>query len=171
MFDSVAKNEAAIIAALSLVVVAIVTAVAAYLGSKRDRRRQLYGEAYRTALMWREMLYRVRRRQMDRGPELVERFHELQEQIDYYSGWIGSESRWLQRSYLRLISSIKAATGPLIAEAWETEPTAETRQWRSLAADDHPNVTAEGQRFLLDVRGHLSPLQVRKIWVIMRNRD
>ena len=77
--------------AITAVSVAVISAALARVFSQRDRRRQMYGEAFRTALAWREVVYRVRRRdnseQHDR--ELIDRFHDLQERLDYYEGWIG----------------------------------------------------------------------------------
>lgn len=166
---SLATQQPAVITAAGAILVALVTATAAFFSSKRDRRRQLYGEAYKVALAWREMLYRVRRRKADKTPELVDRFHDLQEQIDYYSGWIGSESKPLQRSYARLVQKVKNETKAPLQAAWEKEPD-ETSLWRSLAGEVHPDVSAAADEFLQDVRNHLSAWQVPKLMVVWRNR-
>jgi len=61
---TVADNEIKLIvaatAAISAVAVAVLSAFLARIFAQRDRRRQLYGEAFRTALAWREMVYRVK---------------------------------------------------------------------------------------------------------------
>lgn len=57
--DTQATLIAAGIAAVSALVVALLSAFIARLYVGRDRRRQMYGEAFRVALEWREMVYRV----------------------------------------------------------------------------------------------------------------
>jgi hypothetical protein len=138
---------------------------------RRERQRELYGRAYRAAMAWRELLYRVRRRapgeEADRG--LVERFHDLQEEIDYYQGWTASEGRWIGRSYCRLVEEIKGETRPLLQEAWAEE---KRRPPSDAAAegDGHPETDEARDRFLKDVRNHLSLLILPKLAVLWRNR-
>ena len=110
--DHEATVIAAAIAAASAVTVAVLSAVLARIYVGRYRRRLMYGEAFRAALEWREMLYRVRRRDntAENDRDIVERFHDLQERLDYYEGWIGSESRYVRRSYKRLVNAAKSAT-------------------------------------------------------------
>jgi len=124
---------------------------------QRDRRRTLYAEAYRVALGWNEMLYRIRRR-ID-GPEqmaaLVEQFHSLQEQITFYQGWITTESPGLGRSYDRLVRHVKSETEELIRQAWRRSGRAPDHD--APADEKHPNIRPECSRFLADVRDHLSP--------------
>lgn len=83
-----ATVQAAIIAASGGLVLAALSGLGAYLTGKRHRQRDLYSKAYRAAMSWREMLYRVRRRaagdEADRA--LIERFHELQEETDTRDG-------------------------------------------------------------------------------------
>lgn len=98
-----------------------------YLGQherERNKRRTLYAEALQAALGWREMLYRVRRRQptADDEKEITGLFHELQERLDYYDGLIWSHSKSLGRSYRRLVKKVRKTTQPLIREAWKSKP-------------------------------------------------
>ncbi len=158
---------AAIAAAASLFAVTI-TAIAAYLATKRDRRRTLYGEAFKVALGWQEMLYRVRRRQPDDGPALLKKFHELQENLTYYQGWIGSESKYMERSYRRLVRAVKQGTEQHIVDAWAAPTRAIPGQ--ALPEDSHPQFDLEADEFLRDVRGHLSLQPWRKLAVVWRNR-
>src|SRR4051812_46812472 len=95
------------IAAAATLVAASMAGMAAYLASRRERRRLLYGEAFKAAMGWHEMLYRVRRRRDDNAGEIVDQFHELQERLTFYQGWIASESRYMERSYKRLVSEVK----------------------------------------------------------------
>jgi hypothetical protein len=160
----------AVIAAAGAVVVALVTASAAFFASKRDRRRQLYGEAYKAALAWKEMLYRVRRRQANKTADLMERSHDLQEEIYYYTGWIGSESKLLQRSYVKLVQKIKEETRAPLKAAWESDPPSSV-QWKSLESETHPDIDSAADEFLRDVRSHLSVWQVPRILLLWRSRS
>jgi hypothetical protein len=93
----------------------------------------------------------------------------LQEEIDYYQGWIASESPWLGRSYCRLVADVKDSTKADIAKAWSEEkrrtPAEGTRD-----DDRHPNCIKTTDRFLFDVRSHLSVWVVPKLFVVWRNR-
>lgn len=109
---------AAWIALVSALLVALLSAFIARVLVGRDRRRHMYGEAFRASLERREIVYRVRRRDNatdhDRG--LINRYHELQERLDYYEGWIGSESRYMPRSFKRLVKAVRVATRGLLHE-------------------------------------------------------
>ncbi|MGY1692306.1 hypothetical protein [Geodermatophilus sp. SYSU D01105] len=147
------------------------SAVFAYFGEKRTRRRTLYGEAYRAALAWREMLYRIRRRRRSDDAEdaLITAFRDLQLDIDYHTGWIGSESNYVQRSYACLVRQVKAVTSPLIQQAWDASPPARP-SWSDPDAE-HPDVSAAARSFLFDVRCHLAWWQLPKLLVVLRNRE
>jgi hypothetical protein len=122
---------------------------------RRDRRRTLYSEAYRAALAWVEMLYRVRRRDPEQPYALAAQFHRLQEDIDFYQGWIESESLTFGRAYRRLVLEVKALTLPDIQAAWATGPV-DPQQGFSLQGETHPPVEPAKQQFLRDLREHLS---------------
>jgi hypothetical protein len=81
------------IAAAASIVVALWAALAAYLAAKRQSRRATYSEAVRAAVGWKEMLYRVRRRETGQERKLIDYMHDLQDQLSYYQAWIGSESK------------------------------------------------------------------------------
>ena len=118
---------------------------------------------------WNELLYRVRRRANDDESEaaLVERFHQLQEQIDYYEGWTASEGAAIGRSYCRFVREVKEQTGVLIREAWKLpgrdacEPAG--------AGDVHPDLHSSRCRFLTDVRWQLSLFLLPRFFVSLRN--
>ncbi len=149
--------------------VAILSVLAAYLASKRDRRRALYSEAFRAAVSWKEMLYRVRRRAAGQEHELIERFHDLQDQLSYYQAWVGSDSAVMQLSYDHLVREVKVRTEDLITAAWgdPMRPAPGT----ATADDSHPDLSDLTASFLADVRSHLSPWPWRKIAVRWRNRS
>ena len=136
----------------------------------RDRRRQMYGEAFRVALEWREIVYRVRRRDntTDHDRALVDRYHELQERLDYYEGWIGSESRYMRRSFKRLVKAVKDATKDALQSAWNTKG----KLGNADPDDRHPQIEQSAMdNYLRDVRSHLSLQPWRWIAVRCRNKE
>jgi hypothetical protein len=122
----------------------------------RNRRRDLYSEAYRTALEWCEGVYRVRRRAPDGADdrELVAHFHSLQERIAYYQGWLCIEAADLGRAYQHFLDQVMAECRPLLQAAWEEPgrlPTAATPP-----DEKTPELSQAKERFLRDVRQHLA---------------
>jgi hypothetical protein len=161
--------SAPIIAALGTIIVAILSALAAYLANKRERRRRLYGEAIRAAVRWKEMLYRVRRRVKADEPALIQRFHDLQDDLSFYEAWVGAESKYMKASYDRFVASVKGATEELIRDAWATAPRA--RPTETPLDELHPDLAPLVEAFLKDARSHLSPWPWRKLAVWWRNRS
>ena len=159
---------AAGITAAASIAVGVIGALAAYFAVKRDRRRVLYSEATKAAVAWEEMLYRVRRRQSGDEASLVAQFHELQDQLTYYASWIASESKYMARSYGKLVEGTKSTTNPLISRAWK-EPI-RALPGDATSEDKHPDLSRFTEAFLADVRSHLSPIFPRKIAVAWRNR-
>lgn len=157
------------IAAAATVVVGLLAALAAYLANKRENRRQLYSQAVKAAVAWDEMLYRVRRRASEEERDLVNRFHEVQSQISYYCAWVGSESKYMKRSYDRLVREVKAATQDLITTAWGE--AVRPIPGNALTGEAHPNISPFVEAFLKDVRSQLSPWFWRKLAVRWRNRE
>ena len=86
--------QAAIITAGVSLLLGVLTAIWSAISAKHARRRDLYSCAFKAALAWEEMLYRVRRRAEgdEAARALINRFHELQEEVNYHQGWLQSES-------------------------------------------------------------------------------
>lgn len=146
-----------IIAGSATILAATLTACWTTVRGRKDRQRELYGQAYEVAMAWREMVYRVRRRAEGAEAEqaLVDRFHQLQEKIDFYQGWIGSESVFMCRSYATLVGEIKNLTQAEINLAWG-ETVRRTPVGGLLPDDKHPDVSDPSARFLKDARSHVS---------------
>ena len=158
----------AVIAGFVSITVALLSAVAAYLATKRDRRRVLYSEAIRAAIAWKEMLYRVRRRQEGQEAELVAQFHQLQDNLSYYQAWVGSESRYLRRSFDALVNGVKRRTEGSITQAWN-DPI-RPAPGNAVEGDNHPDLSDLVDTFLRDVRSHLSAQPWRRWAMAWRNR-
>jgi hypothetical protein len=142
-------------AALVAAVTALAVAWSTRLGQRQDVRRSLYSEAYKAALSWVEMLYRVRRRDPAKQHALVEQFHTLQEQLDYYQGWIESESRSLGRAYRDLVATLKRATAGPIRQAWREDPC-DPADGFAIELQDLDDVTAAKDTFIDAARDHLT---------------
>lgn len=155
--------------AATAVSVAILAALAAYMAGKREQRRALYSEAIKVAVGWEEMLYRVRRRREVQEQDLIERFHELQDELTYHRAWVGTDSRYMKRSYDQLTRAVKDALAEPIKQAWADgiRPI----PGNALAGDTFPDLDVPLDRFLADVRSHLSPQPWRKIALASRNRS
>ncbi|MFD9740626.1 hypothetical protein [Umezawaea sp. NPDC059074] len=170
MTDDQIKIVAAVAASSAAIIVALTTLFFGRVFAGRDRRRQMYGESFRAALEWEELLYRVRRR--DDTPEALraihDRFHDLQERLVYYDGWIGSESKYMRRSYRKLVDKQKHATRSLIQAAWDKPG----KLGNADADDVNPQIAVSASAaddFLRDVRNHLSLQPWRWALVLIRN--
>lgn len=166
--DNDIKLVIAAAATLTAISVATLSAVLTRIFAGRDRRRQMYGEAFRTALEWHEMVYRVRRRDNtdEHDRVLVDKFHDLQERLDYYEGWIGSESKYMRRSYRKLVSAEKSSTASKLKDAWNTPG----KTGNADPEDAHPTVDrTKREAYLRDVRSHLSLQPWRWLSVGFRN--
>lgn len=137
---------------------------------RTTERRKLYASAYKTVLAWQEMLYRVRRRGAGADIErsLIDKFHDLQENLNYYQGIISSESRSMGKSFAKFVSSVKRENVKLIQEAWENP----IRQPKDSTPKDekHPSIAKISEDFLLDTRLWLKWWQFPKLLVWWRNK-
>lgn len=170
--SAINENERALVVAVigsaTAVIVAIVGAMVAYFTAKRQQRRATYSEAVRAATAWKELLYRVRRRQKGQAPAIIELFHQAQDNLSYYQAWVGAESKYMARSYARLTEAVKKPVEPLVREAWKEGIRGVPGDARP--GDVHPDPSAAVGAFLQDVRSHLSPWPWRKIAMVWRNR-
>lgn len=148
-------------------IVAVGVAVWTHLQNRRDRRRSTYSEAYRAALTWTELYYRVRRRDPDAPHELVPVFHEAQETIAYHEGWLMTESPQLGRAYGRFVRAVKEETRPRIQRAW-SDPPCHPEDGLEIPEDGYPQVEGAKNQFLRDVRDHLSLSPLR--WNDLKKR-
>jgi hypothetical protein len=137
---------------------------------RRDRLRTLYSEAFQSAVGWGEMYYRVRRRDPAKPYAVAERFHTIQERIDFHQGWIASESVALGRAYCRMVLGIKALTYAEIKQAWESPP-ASPESGFSVAPVAARELETAKDLFIADLRDHLSPMPWRRRALRDRYRD
>lgn len=116
-----------IIAGLTLlgssVIAGLVTTVLGNFRAAATARREGYALAVRTLIARSEYPYRVRRRTSDE-PEvlaaLVERGHDLQEQLAACRTWVASEHQALGALFEQALSRIDAEAAPFTSEAWKS---------------------------------------------------
>jgi len=136
---------------------------------KREKRRDLFANAYKAVLSWEEMLNRVRRRfdDKDDAKKIVLEFHSLQQDLNYYEGLISAESSRMGDSYAKLVQDIKSKNLDLINDAWKSKPVNPGQAVKNI---NHPQTSDSKRLFLKDVRSWLSIIFIRKIAVVWRNR-
>jgi hypothetical protein len=156
-----------VIAAVVAASVALTSVAVAATNARRDRRRDLYGDAYRTTMSWIEMAYRAYHAPpADR--EFLEMYHALWENVRYYEGWLLFESRELGYSFARFKQAVQGVCDPFIEKVW-LEGTTEAKPLDQLPVEATPE-TFENELnwFLRDTREHLSPNPFRR--AAMRRR-
>jgi hypothetical protein len=150
----------------SSVIAGLVTTVLGNLRAAATARREGYARAVKSLIARSEYPYRVRRRTSDE-PEvlaaLVERGHDLQEQIAACRTWVTSEHHALGALFEQALSRIDAEAGPFTSQAWKSDPIATAAgmnlngwgpgdQWPSLLALERAIAYRFGWRRLLPSR-------------------
>lgn len=109
----------------SSVLAGLITSVLGNLRTAATARREGYAKAVRSLTARAEYPYRVRRRVSD-DPEvlaaLVERGHDLQEQLAACRTWVASENRALGTMFEAALARIDKTVGPAIKDAWNQPP-------------------------------------------------
>jgi hypothetical protein len=149
---STATTEILPWAAFASLTVGLATLVTNAVKTRIDRRRNLFSEAYRVVVAWAEMYWRVCRRGKDEQA-VVERFHELQEQIDFHQGWISVDDEVMGRAYDHFVREVKRRAEVPIREAWNREPCSPAQ---GIPGTGVPfDIEDLKRQFLADVRDHL----------------
>lgn len=115
-----------IVAVVGGLLVVLLTAYCTGLAKRKQERTARYGVMVATLTSWAEMPYRVRRR-LSNDPTvtqpLIDRFHDLQEQLARDTAELAAECPWLFKRHRMAADEIRDCTKPFIAAAWEAEPT------------------------------------------------
>ena len=150
-------------------VASLIVLAATRFGEAQDRRRKVFGKAFAACRAYYEFPYVVRRRGRKDGEaerlRISDDLRVVQQDLAYYRGWIGTESKSVARAYVRLVDRLRAVVGPEIRAAWESEP-AQSDQDMSFTIDLSEVIQAE-DTYLATVRRHLSFLRWRAgIWAV-----
>lgn len=109
----------------SSVLAGLITSVLGNLRAASTARREGYANAVRSLIARGEYPYRVRRRVSDDAyvlSALVERGHDLQEQLAACRTWVASEHRVLGQLFEKALTTIDTTVGPAIKDAWDNPP-------------------------------------------------
>ena len=114
----------------TILVAALVSAAVSIIGywqnaraKRQDRQRQLFAEAFRSVMEYREFAYRVRRRppETDRSA-ITDALSDVQAQLNLHIATLEIEAPSVARHYTTLVSETRRVVGPQIAAAWEQPP-------------------------------------------------
>jgi hypothetical protein len=146
-----------ILAATIAALVAALTLAMNMTAGRRDRRRNLYSDAYRATMSWIEMAYRAYHARPDEDAAFLDGYHKLWEDIRYYQGWILMESAELGYSFALFKEAVQVVCEGVIESAWASR-TAESKPLEELPVEPSPETfRAEQDHFLQDARDQLSP--------------
>ena len=146
-----------ILAATIAALVAAVTLAMNMTAGRRDRRRNLYSDAYRATMSWIEMAYRAYHARPDEDTAFLDGYHKLWEDVRYYQGWILMESAELGYSFALFKEAVQIVCEDVIESAWASR-TVESKPLGELPVEPSPaTFRAEQDQFLQDARDQLSP--------------
>lgn len=114
----------------SLIVFAL-TALVASVKDRDNRRRDIYARAFQSIAAYKEFPYVVRRRRggdlsvaADERARISEDLRKVQEDLSYFSAWMGTESPRVAASYRGLVAETRRVAGQQIHTAWSEAPVA-----------------------------------------------
>jgi hypothetical protein len=153
----IGSEWAPILAASLAALVAVATFAITMTAARRDRRRNLYSDAYRATMSWIEMAYRAYHAGPDDDDAFLDGYHKLWEDVRYYQGWLLMESAELGYSFAQFKEAVQTVCEAVIESAWMTR-TAESKPLEPLPVEPSPETFRyEQDRFLQDARDQLSP--------------
>lgn len=160
-FGDLPAAWATVIAALLAALIATISLAINATSGRRERRRNLYSEAYRTTMTWVEMAYRAYHAKPD-DEQLLVAYHKLWEDLRYYEGWVLFESPELGYSYARFKEAVERVCDAYMEKAWQQRSNT-PKPLVELPVEPGPHTFQEEMDFFLeDVRDHLSPYPWRR---------
>ncbi len=156
-FAGLGPESAAVFTAMLAGLVAIVTLAVSLSAARRDRRRNLYSEAYRATMSWIELAYRAYHAPPDDGGKFLDAYHTLWEDVRYYQGRLLMESTELGYSFALFKEAVQVVCETAIESAW-LERTAAPKPLVELPVEPSPDTfRSEQDHFLEDAHDQLSP--------------
>jgi hypothetical protein len=148
---------APIFAATLAGLVATVTLAVNVTAGRRDRRRNLYSDAYRATMSCIEMAYRAYHAKPEDGEKFLDAYHKLWEDVRYFQGWLLMESAELGYSFAQFKEAVQMVCEEVIESAWLSRTT-ESKPLVELPVEPSPDTFRyEQDRFLQDASDQLSP--------------
>jgi hypothetical protein len=119
----------AVIGAAASVFVAALSSLVANVKERRNRKRDTYGQAFRAVAMYKEYPYIIRRRRggdeqvaANERARIAEELRKVQEDLSYFTGWVGTESPRVASTYRELVRRTRVIAGSQMREAWLADP-------------------------------------------------
>lgn len=148
---------AAVVAALTSVLLGWHKAVR----EDRQRRRQMFADAYGAYTAYREFPFVIRRRRVDKPADerarIGEEVRQIQQRLGYFIGWTKLENTEVGEVYSRLIAAARKTAGREMHRAWaesqpvDSDPAMNITDVNLDACDDLE------EAYLDAVRQHLKP--------------
>ena len=148
---------ATVISALLAAFIGIASLVVNAAKATRDRRRDLYSQAYKVSMSWVEMAYRAAPLP---GRATTRRFSTATtscwEEGRYFESWMWTESEELGFSYQSFTEAVRSVCEPFIEGTWQQRGDS-TRPLHPLPVEPTPETYKNHiDAFLRDAREHLS---------------
>lgn len=168
MADETILLNASVTTTLTLIAGVTTLMVSRYF-DRNTKRQEMFANAYKVVVSWKEMLYKIRRRDNSKkmDSQIIREFHQLQKKMDFYQGLLSAESKALGLSYKEFILGTKKETGSLIHAAWKIK--GKNPKSDDHAKEVHPNIEKYSDIFLKDIRNWLSWFLFPKLLVLHRN--
>ena len=148
---------AAVVAGLVSGGVALVTVFLEGRRSRIERQRDLLGQAYGTAVRYREFAFRIRRR-VD-SPEAAERLatelSTVQEELAGYKAVLRVECSYLAETYDELVAETKRIAGGHIKRAWRVAPV-RLGEDMDVSDIDYSGLDSVDSAYLIAAQEHLA---------------
>lgn len=173
-FDSIV--DSGIVAVGGALAAVMLTALLAASASRRAARRDRYALMVGRLSAWSELPFRIRRRMSDDSQVvalLVDRMHDLQEQLVVDGAELAAECRWLAARWENALFEIRSATQPFITEAWSKPPIRDLAQmnlngWGPTGLNSVVRGFRNELRYRFGCRRAINP--VRRIWKYSKTR-
>lgn len=148
---------------------AVLAAVVKNSQAQATKHKELVAAASKSVFKRVEMYYRIRRRTKDTADiiKIRDRFHQIQEENEYYRVLLAAESKWHGERYALYISAIKKLTEQETQEAWQQKPFGPDAEVKPEHRPDHKKIDELSMQFAKDSRRLMNPFM--RIW--MRIRD
>jgi hypothetical protein len=155
-----------LIALVTAVFSSLVTFVCGRYASEKDEKREMYAQAYKSLVRWKEMVYKVSRRKKEDESEIRSEFHEIQVDAAFYEGWIAGSSPSLSKSFIFSMNGVKACCKDPIHKAWDRSGS----EGDVGELIDNKKIREFTTSFIKDIRLQLSPWLIPHIILWMHNR-
>jgi hypothetical protein len=139
--------------------VALLTLWVAGLRAQRERRRELYAQAFSAVVAYREFPYVIRRRnhhEEERATERVrvsESVREVQRDLAFYMAVLGNEpSRQAAKAYSTVVAETRRVAGGYMQDEWQREPITTDSEMNMGNAFDYSGIRSDDDAYLAAAR-------------------